>query len=251
MKLKNFYLGLSSDDYLIANPIGSDFPYRVSPIVSDFNFLSDYFSHFIEKKLRNLKFETKEIETIMIRGRKNPNGVVVKKHLKTIELEVDFNEKKYLKIYPNVNSYPLNGQLIKLEDELTFSNFLFNMTVDGIDLAKHENVNIPCDDIIKFLKEFREIGFQNEWIFKKKKIQGTSFMAMLKCKLNCNNFILELIVKNNKKVFKKEVLKTLPTAIQYKDEFKDLIIKGDEIIITKMNQSSELYKVELDKILNY
>jgi hypothetical protein len=241
MKLKNIYLALESEDFTDKN------------IVSDFNFQTDFITHFIEKKIVAKKFETSNFQTLMIRGRKSPSDkLVLKEHFKALEVEFSFDEKKYNEIYPYSNTYPLDGLLKPVKNENDFNNFLFEIILNSFEKSKTLNTEIPSDYLIEILNEFKLNNFKNEWLFKSKIFKEQSIKASLFCKLTCNYFSLELIIEKNKKeILKKEILKTLPNAIMYKYEFKDIVIENNILKVIKDDyDKSTLYKLQLSDINN-
>lgn len=239
MKLKNIYLALESEDFTDKN------------LVSDFNFQTDFITHFIEKKIVAKKFETSNFQTLMIRGRKSPSDkLVLKEHFNALEVEFFFDEKKYNEIYPYSNTYPLDGLLMPVKNENDFNNFLFEIILNSFEKSKTLNTEIPSDYLIEILNEFKLNNFKNEWLFKFKIFKEQSIKASLFCKLTCNYFSLELIIEKNKKeILKKEILKTLPSSIMYKGEFKEILIeKGSLKIIRDDYEKTTLYELPLSTI---
>lgn len=251
MKLKRFYIGLSADDFLIKNPEGAEFPYRTSNIVSDFNFLTDYFSNYIERGLNSLKYKTNNFDTLMIRGRKKRKGVVLKEHLKTLEIEIPFKEEKYHSIYPHINEYPINELLIPVENNNQLSNFLLAMVLDAMEIARAEKVNIPIEFIINRVLDFKKKNFENTWVYRQKRVPKTDLVSKLICNLSSDSFKLYLVVvdKKGKERFRKVILVTLPSAIQYKGEFRDIVFKDKFICVTKEG-GENLYEIDIYSIEN-
>ncbi len=254
MKLKHFYLGLKSEDYYIPNPPGSEYPYSVDTIVSDFNFQTDYFTHFIEMKLRTLKYDTDKFNTVMIRARKLPElDYYIQKAYKSLTLEVSFNEEKYKELYPYRNEYPLDGRLLHpIEKEEAFHTFSFDMVMEGLDKGKLQKAPIPYDFLVNTVLDFKLNGFKNEWVYKTKAFKEYGITATLLCKLTMNYFSLELIIEKDKKeVFRKEILKTLPSSLIYKGEFDDIIIDKGILRITKDTyEPSYLYEIDLSDLIS-
>lgn len=249
MKIRHFYLSLSTDDYLIPNPPGSEFPYSTGTIVSDFNFHSDFMTLFIEKHLRKLKFEVDGFNTIMIRGRTTPSqSLVLKEHFKSLNIEIPFDEKRYKELYPCENDYPLTGLLKPVENEEAFNDFLFEMILEGLAKAKEQNAPIPCDFLLETATHFKSIGYKNEWVHKKRVFKEYGIKASLCCTITCNYFLLELVLEKNKtEIYKKEILRTLPSGTHYKYEFKDMIVEDGLLKVTKdMGDDSILFSLDLN-----
>lgn len=253
MKLKYFALQIESDDYLIPNPEKSEFPFRVSNIVSDFSFHTEFIFNFFSRNLSLLKYETDNFQFIVIRGRKNPKDTIfVKEIFKALEIEIQFNENKYLELYPFENEYPLINKLLKpVLKENEFNEFLFEMIIDGLTKAENQDAPIP----LKFLKEialkFKLNGYVSEWIDKIKTFKEYGLKVSFSCRINCNYFSLTLVIdKNKKEIFREEILRTLPSSLIYQNQFKDVIIEEGILKIIKDDlQKSSLYEVKLFDII--
>ncbi len=239
MILKHFYLALDSDDF------------TDTKIVSDFNFQTDYLTHFVEKRLVKERFEVNGFNMLMIRARKKPkDDFLLEEHYKCLTIEVPFNESEYQKLYPFENKYPLAGLLQPVENEKEFCDFLIDMTIQGIEKGRKLKAPIPCDFLINTVLDFKNGGCKNEWVHKTKTFKEHGIKATLLCRLTVNYFALELIIEKNKQeLFKKEILKTKPHSIQYKQEFKDIVIKDGKLVITKdMYQNPSLFELPLSAI---
>ena len=238
MKIKHFYLALSTDD-LLGN------------IVSDFNFQSDFMTHYIEGRLKKLKYDSNDFNLIMIRGRKQPKECFfIEEKYKSLTIEIPFIEEKYKELYSSTNVYPLEEFLNPVLKEKEFSDFLFKMIMEGLLKLKNQKASVPCDFLIETLSDFRLDGFSNEWIHKKKVCKDYGVIAYLKCRLTSNYFSLELIIEKSKKeIYKKEVLRTLPSVIMYKDEFKDIqVVKGKLLIMKNTSEESILFSLDLSSL---
>lgn len=243
MQIKFLYLALEGKDYDIENPC----------LVSDFDFQTGFMFDYFEKSLKANKFIADDFQFITIRGRKNPSkSVVLKEHFKSLEIEILFDEEKYFQLYPYENKYPLEGLLKPVLKEKEFNNFLFKMVMEGLEKGKEQKAPIPFDFLINACLDFKLNGFKNEWLYKTKAFKEYGIKASLFCKLTCNYFSLELMIEENKKeVFRKEILKTLPSNLIYKPLFKDIIIEKGELIITSADlENPILYKMLLSKILS-
>lgn len=248
MKLKYFYLALDKEDYNKQNE-----RYDLDKIVSDFNFQADYFTHFVEMNLRKLKYETENYNMFLLRAKKSPNNkLIFQPGFKSLTVEIFFDENYYKKIYPFTNEYPLHGKLIKpVEEETLFHLFLFNMINNGLDKAKELNALIPYQQLKEIVLDFKNKNFENKWKFKSKIFRDLNIEVSLYCQLTINYFALEIIIEKDKiMVLKKEILRTLPNAIMYKDEFKDIIIEAGKIKVIKDNfEHSVLYEISLDNLI--
>ncbi len=251
MIIRNLYLGLNSDDYSIPSPPGSEFPFRVEKIVSDFSFQTDFFTLYLQWKLRNLKFKAAGFDTILIQGRSNPRGSpIIQEHFKTVVIEVPFDRKQYEELYPFENEYPLQGTLKPIEREAEFHEFLFSMVMNGLTKARNQQAPIPFDFLTDSLQDFKKAGYKTEWVHCRKTIAEYDMKAHLLCRITCNYFALELVVEEqNCEIFRKEILRTRPSVIAYEDELRDIGIENDCLVVTRdAGDKSNLFKAKLADI---
>jgi hypothetical protein len=253
MKLKFLSLQIESEDYLIPNSQNSEFPFRVANIVSDFSFQTEFIYNFIGRKLSLLKVETDNFQFISIRGRKKPKETIfIKEIFKALEIEIQFNENKYLELYPFENEYPLTNKLLQpVLNENEFNEFLFEMIIKGLDKAKKQDAPIPNKLLEEILFAFKSDGYKNEWIEKTKTFREYGIKAFFQCKMNCNYFTLTLVIeKKNKELFKEEILKTLPSSLIFKGQFKDILIMNNNIVVIKDDlEQTVLFEKHLKDIL--
>ena len=239
MKIKHFYLDLSSE-----------FDSNEIKIRSDFRFQSDFITHYIEKGLKSLKFESHEFNMILIKGQKHQKTTInIDPLFKTLTINVLFNIEKYKTLYPYTNIYPLDGNLINpIRKEKAFNEFLLSMILDGMESAKIQNITIPYDSIIESAMLLESLGFINQWTHKKKRFKDHKLIVELNCKLTSNYFILTLIIeKRNQPLYQKEILKTLPNAIMYKNEFDTIDLINECVVITKKDRSI-LFELDINEI---
>jgi hypothetical protein len=241
MKLKYLYITLEDEDYR----------YEDLHLTSDFNFQTFFLFNYFSREIAKVKFETKNFQFITIRGRKEPSQeLVLKEHFKSLEIEISFDENKYKALYPFINEYPLNSLLKPILKEEEFNNFLFEMAMKALVKAKKLNAVIPYEFLLNTTLDFKANGFKNEWLYKSKIFKEFSIKTSLFCKLTCNYFSLELVIEKDKKeIFRKEILKTLPSAIMYKWEFKEILIENGSLkIIRDDYEKTTLYELPLSTI---
>jgi len=253
MKLKFLTLQIDSDDYLIPNPENSTFPFRVSNIVSDFSFQTEFILNFFSRKLSLIKYQSDRFQFICIKGRKTPQkNIFISDTLKALEIEISFDESRYFKLYPFTNEYPLINKLLNpVPKEDDFNDFLFEMIKEGLDKSKKQNAQIPHEYLEEILLDFKLNRYKNEWIEKTKIFKEYQIKASFLCKINCNFFTLTLLIhKNNQELFKEEILKTLPSSLIYRWQFKDILIRDGKLIIIKGDSDRTiLFEKKLEEIL--
>ena len=236
MILKHIYLALDGVDFIDTR------------IISDFNFQSDFITHFIEQRLTKIKFETNNFQTLTIRGRKEPRDILIyRNHFKSLDIEIPFNVNRYKELYPYENEYPLQGLLKPVINESDFNNFLLELLMQGFEKAHEQKAPIPYEFLLNTTLDFKANGFRNEWEHKTRTFKEYGVKIILFCKLTVNYFSLDMIIiKNKHEIFRKEILKTLPSAIIYKDEFKDIRLEDDKFLVTNDKyESPPLFELPL------
>jgi hypothetical protein len=239
MKIKHLYLALSTEDSL-------------GDVVSDFNFQSDFITDYIEKQLRKLKCDADDFNMIMIRGRNQPQELFfIQEQFKCLTIEVSFDIDKYKNIYPFSNKYPIEELIKPVLEKERFSEFLFEMIMNGLDKLKKQKAPIPSESLITTLLEFKSKKFINKWTYKKRVFKEIGITAYLNCELTCNYFTLELLIEKSKtEVYRKTILKTLASAAMYKDEFKDIkIIDGHLLVEKDALENNILFDLELSILM--
>lgn len=232
MMLRYFALALKSEEAITKEEQNR---------ISDFNFQTTYLSYYLSWALRKQKFETQGFNILLFRGSKNPEPLpILKEHFKSLNVEVFFDEYEYTRLYPKANVYPLTGLLKPLVNETAFNDFVFSMVVNGLETAKN-TASLPYEFLVNTLLDFRMKGCKTEWVHQTKKIRSQGLKVSLICQLSANYFRLELSVKNKElEIFRKELLKTLPSQDQYSSEFKNIVIDDEKIMVTKNEDGKAL-----------
>jgi|TARA_B110000261_G_C13058695_1_gene347223 hypothetical protein len=198
MILKSIYLDLDREEYS-------------SGEVYSFLKKTRHLLNFIEREcLKKIKFKTENFDRIVLTLSKESETPFVNSS-KTLVFKV----KKEFNSIENINSSGLIDLLI----------FCFKKLI--------EFVIIPFVEIMETIDLFIENNFENEWVYKKKKIPNSQINLVLKCKLDIDFFTLLLDAFEGKRLLTSITLLALDSDENaYKYKFKDLIIKKDTVEIT-------------------
>ncbi|NQD70934.1 hypothetical protein HP439_09415 [Sphingobacterium shayense] len=179
MKIKKFALALEAEDFDLESP----------NLISDFNLQVNYLTEYIRKRLRKERFDADNFSLILFRGRKQPSDIMIlKEHFKSLCIEVIFDEKRYKKIYPQENDYPIEDLLKPIIHLSDFNDPVIKMIIEGLEKGRTLAAPIPYGFILNTVLDFKNEGCKNEWIHKTKLFKEYGVRATLFCKLNPNLF---------------------------------------------------------------
>jgi hypothetical protein len=216
MNLFYLYLGLDYDDYIkYNNVIRFEFQKKTT-------FINDYFT----KKLRKLRFKTDGTFNMISIGlsefKYNPNKHVAPNVLK-IHLPFDRNRYEALK------------------NDLDCSYFL-EMMEQGFKKASKIK-EIPLNDLLNIIEDFKKEGCKNQWLHKKKRFKEHDLEIILNCEYTSVYF--HLVATFNQISTKKElvsgvVLSTDVGVFIHEGMYKDIFINDKEIVITDSTDSPRI-----------
>lgn len=198
---------------------------------SDFLFKTCYLSHYLTRRLRELKWQTDDFKRIFVQGRKsdvaapqvNTDGFLI--------AQVIMDQQRYESL-----------------DQPEYHEFFIEMILNGLEeCAKHHH--IPISELKSAIDDFRADGYRNEWTHKKRTFRPIGLQASLYCSLDMERFVLTLRVEQkNNVVFNAPILETKPDEIFFTHEFKDIILEGQTIIVTnKFNEPT--FSLNLDTLI--
>jgi hypothetical protein len=201
MILRRIYLFLSMDDY-------------PSEIAIPFGFETRYICNYIERKIKPLKFETKNFSRVCIQGAPSKETKhVIPKNGAAGQI-IFFDQPKYLSSPPQErHEFRLSMLLCGLREFSTY-------------------YEIPINEIEEAADDFRENNYTNTWTHSDKTFPGTGVSAKLTCSLSPNDFSLRLEADLDKNTFINEtILTTKPDEIIFSDKFKTLSLEDQKIVV--------------------
>lgn len=111
--------------------------------------------------------------------------------------------------------------------------------------------NIPLEVLSKLIVEFRNSGYKNEWLFKKKKFKEYDFEVFLNCYFSSYDFKLEISVKRistSEILISGIIIRTLPHENYFDKMFKDIVIENGSLIVTYANNNPRVI-IQVENIL--
>lgn len=130
--------------------------------------------------------------------------------------------------------------------------FFLSMLKEGLDVGIRE-FDFPYDELLEGMDAFRAGGYRNEWTHKKRLFRGMGGLrGFLNCKLDSERFALRLrLERKGQLLYDEEIYESKPGELCYYYDFKDMVIDGDSLIVTRRFESKEcLFKLNLGSVLN-
>lgn len=111
---------------------------------------------------------------------------------------------------------------------------------------------IPLETLLGLIDEFRKDGCKNEWLHRRKRFKEYDIEVALNCYFTTLDFKLVATIKRistKEELCSDIVLQTEPDEIHFDHLFKDLLIDGNNIIITDYLDRPR-YLIDLEKAVN-
>ena len=213
------------------NPYNSIVPFSIEAI---FNWRAKALIDYIWRRLKEVKMYNEYYSRISIELCKNPKSDY-KIFENIIIYEIFFDEKRYREFAQS--------------DKQKIQEFILQNLKIGIENLYRLRKDIPKDILLEIMKEFQENNYENNWLLKTKKItiNNIKYLLNLECKQDMDNFILSYRVYDelNEIIFKKELLKTIPSPTFYSSELKKIKFISGKFTIN----SIDLEKFNFESLL--
>lgn len=189
----------------------------IDPFRDNFNLHSRFISNYMSMQVRKFKFETDgTFNMISVEPSLNirPCRIVGDKAL---NVTIYFDKEKYDQL-KKVEKFEYSLQLLE-EGYRVCSNYK----------------DIPLEALLDLHTQFREEGYKNEWLHKKKRFKDQHIEIILYCYFTSEDFQLKITVNdlNTKdELISGIVIKTLPHEVCFQPLFKDIIINNNVLGIT-------------------
>lgn len=211
MNLRYISLNIHHEHY---SGISQDFSYK-------FQFNVSFVYYYLSKAVRKEKIETGIYNMIyvLLSAKIIKPTIKLSECFKTIEITIPFDEAE-------------QSRYIAMDIEERYE-FYLAMLEKGYYLA-----NIVCDVkpeiLIGLHEKFRQGGYKNEWLFKKKRIKEYGINVVLDCVFTSFEFKLMLTVLDLKKnpIAKGCIYHTYPDYTFFYKTIKHLVITDKKLIIT-------------------
>ncbi|CAH0226934.1 hypothetical protein SRABI118_02365 [Massilia sp. Bi118] len=95
------------------------------------------------------------------------------------------------------------------------------------------------------IASFRAGGYKNQWVHSTTLFRSAGLKCRLTCKLDLSWFYLVLEVERDGQcIFSQEILRTLPDALMYTHQFKDIEL-NDHVLAVKNKFGTPLFELDL------
>ncbi len=106
-----------------------------------------------------------------------------------------------------------------------------------------ERIILPIDQLLDLHDQFRQNGYRNEWLFKKKMIREYGLYVFLKCYFTTFDFHLELEAYDLKKthlIAKDIIFRSFPDELCYDKDFRSIQVEGSKLQILNFLGKAEM-----------
>ena len=181
-----------------------------------FRYESRSFCYYLERRLKDLKFQSEFFSKMCIIGRKEPGSICDVNSSNAVAVEVPFEMEDYI---------PLKG-------DLAGANRLFLQLFQyGVGKINKQH-KIPADSLLMWARDFEDGQFGNCWVHKSKRIRGSSAICKMVCNLTTESFCMSLLMEENGNVLSEiEVLTTKPDEIFFDHYLGDLRMQKNCILL--------------------
>ena len=193
---------------------------------------SRHITYYLQRKLKELRYKSNDFNRIVI------------------SLSEVYPEKVYInsELVASVTiKFHLNDLLNKTQLEI--QDYYKSNIEKGL-LLLDKNYTTPINEFFEWLKELKSINYKNEWTYKEKNFWPLGIKTTLKCSIDLERFNLSLLIEKNKNtIFNETILQTPPDDIAFYYKFKDLILDGDNLIVTsRIKGDKPFFELPLSKL---
>lgn len=223
---------------MIFKHIYIDLERKEFPVDMCYDFLkkSRHVCNYIEREyLAKIKYKANGFSRLVITLSEKPNDIVWINSSKVLCVQLKYLHEEY-------NS-------LKTSKEI--SEYFISKLKLGIKKILSNEIDLPIKEINEGITTFRNLGYVNEWIHKKKKIRSHGILVALNCKLTQEHFYLDLnVFQNEKNIFHEQLLVLDPDEIAFSYRFKDVFVDNEKLIVSS-KVVENLFEIPLEKILSF
>ena len=203
--------------YIILSAYHSDFDDEFSVI---FNDNTRFVSNWLSRRIRQFKIPTDGSYKMLYVGiHSNDNHTKIIQSANVLETYVMFSHE-------DMESY------LAIKDKTILFEKYLSLLETGYRQAA-EMKDVPIKELLNIHQEFRELGYRNEWNFKKMRLTDFALKVSLDCALTMDAFSLYLTVFDMKgnQLARECILKTFPDEIMYSKRLRKLVLQGKKLFI--------------------
>lgn len=188
--------------------------------------------NFLERQLVKRKFKTEGFNRICIVGYSNVQEEMYINSCKVLSIPILFN-------IDECRQTPQD----KLDD------YYAKLLIVGLKRCATK-YQISLDEMLVWLDDLKQNGYINKWIFKERTFRELRVKCHLECMLTKEAFTLRLVInREGSSLFDEVILTTAPDEIIFYNQFKDIIVKNNEVVVTDRFGGS-LFRISIRKLLH-
>lgn len=126
--------------------------------------------------------------------------------------------------------------------------FYFSLLERGYRLASHTH-NVPISELLKIHQQFRNVGYKNEWLFKKKMFREYGIKVILDHVLTSYAYHLRLTVTDMKGKYINSgyIYTTYPDDIFFNKNVRHMIVTANTLVVTDFLNHPQ-FECQLEKL---
>jgi len=187
-----------------------------------FSFNTRFIENYLSRAVRKYKIETGQYNLFIVTLTPYEQRIKFYEYSKCVETYLQFTKEdlhQYLSIQSLENRYEYYLELLR----------------QGYMYAFDSDYNFQPNILLSLHQQFRENGYKNEWLWKKKLFRELDLYLFFKCAFTSFDFTLSIEVYDAKQrqcKLNKVIFRTGPDEIFFSKNIRNLIVDKDNIIIT-------------------
>ncbi len=182
----------------------------------------EFISWYLSRSVRRLNIETKDYSLLYINIHPTEQGCKGVDVWKSLEVSIRFSEEDIRHMY----------SLHRLDERFEYFLSLYER---GYRIAVDEgHTEIPINELLAIHQKFREDGYCNEWLWKKKLLREDDMYLFFNVHFSSFDIRMELTVMDKKKSqikCKCMIFQCIPYLLFFWDSFRKLFVTETEIIL--------------------
>jgi hypothetical protein len=175
---------------------------------------TNFITNYLERQLKELKFEAKDFNQICFIAYEKEWQEQHVDSFKNLSIPVKINFNECLKI--NKDQLP---------------DYFINLISNGLNELPAEFI-VPKNELLNWLKNFKNDGYKNQWLFKERSFREFGIKCRLDCELTIDQFTLTLVViKKGVEILNKIACTKVPSENIYHYFLNDVIIKDGKVLV--------------------
>ena len=197
---------------------------------SEFLFNICYVNNYLSRHAREIKWDSDDYNGILIKCTSEGGDLPHLSYQRNLIIPIAFDQEKY-----NL----LTGE--------NLHEFYLSLFFNGFEKAAL-HFSIPLFELLRIIQKFRTDGYKNEWVFKRKKLDGMRLQCSLLYEINREKFSLFLFIKSGSDtIFQERILETKPDELIFSHKFNNLVFRDNKIVVLDAFEQS-IFELPIDEL---